>query len=295
MNSLSFSLAGLRFQIDALPGLPPLRPPDEYTPFVRQEKDSGPDALYEALLAEDLPATRQPRDIAWDNGLWRTRSRESGVLEIDILNPQTHAWQRAASMSGDFSKGSLLVPATDRNAGSLRPLYHPQDRAVILGRVCHLGGIMLHASSVIVDNKVLVFAGMSGTGKTTMGRLWQNHGGILLNDERTLIHTARGQAMAGASPWHGEENRVSPATGPLAGLFFLHPSTANRLHPLSVVEATAKMITTAFVPVFLPDGPELTLAACHAILETVPAYDLDFTPDHRAIDLCAKAAAVAGS
>lgn len=290
MNSLAFSLAGLCFRVDAAPGLPPLSPPEEYRLFLQDTIPPTPHARYEARAAEDLVTTCPSEGILWDNGLWRSRRANPAAIEIDILNPRANAWQRSATLSPDFATGTLWAPR-DSSAPVLRPLYHPQDRAVILGRLCHLEGIMLHASSVMAEGRVLVFAGMSGAGKTTMGRLWRDHGGALLNDERTLIHNAHGGVQAGASPWHGEENKVNPATGPLAGIFFLNQAASNQLRRMPVTEGVAKMMTTAFVPVFLPDGPAMTMAACHAILEATPAYHLDFTPDRRAVDLCARAIA----
>ena len=145
---------------------------------------------------------------------------------------------------------------------------------------------MMHASSVLVDGKVMIFTGVSGAGKTTMARLWRSNGGTLLNDERSLIHPRQGSITAGASPWHGEDNEVNPGTGPLAGIFFLKQASENALRPMPVAESLPRMLTTSFIPVFIPGGPERTLDACATILEAVPAYELSFTPDARALDCC---------
>jgi len=127
---------------------------------------------------------------------------------------------------------------------------------------------------------------MSGAGKTTIARLWRSHGATILNDERNLVCVRNGGVWAGASPWHGEENQVSPLTGPLAGIFCLKQSTTNAVRPMPVKESFVRLFTTTFVPVFLPDGPGRTLDACNAILDRVPAYELSFTPDQRALDVC---------
>ena len=144
----------------------------------------------------------------------------------------------------------------------------------------------MHSSCVSVDGKVMLFTGMSGAGKTTMARLWRQHGGTILNDERNMIHLREGVVRAGASPWHGEENQVDPTTGPLSALFFLKQSPENGIRLMPLNESLGRMMATAFIPVYMPDGPALTLDACAAILQTVPAYELSFTPDKRALDLC---------
>lgn len=295
MNRLEFSLADLRFRIESEPAPFPLRPPEEYECFMRGDAAPEPDAVYRAAVDTAPEAPSNPSGVIWDNDIWRTRHSGSDAMAIDIRDIQANIWRRAADTSSDFSRGTLWMSPPNPAALCLRPLYHPQDRAVILGRLCHLGGIMMHASSVFVDGNVLLFAGMSGAGKTTIGRLWQRHGALLLNDERTLIQTRNGAARAGASPWHGEENQVNPTTGPLAGIFFLRQASANQLRRLPIPEGIGRMMTTAFVPVFVPDGPALTVAACHRILETTPAYEMGFTPDGRALDACRTAIATAAS
>lgn len=286
MNVLDFSLAELFFRVTA-PACPlSLVPPEEYALFMGNSANRSPDAIYETRLVPATPPSLPSEGLFWDNGIWRTRLTPGSDMDIDIFDIQLKGWRPAAQVSADFSTGRLLVPEPSSGTNSIRPLYHPQDRAVILGRLCHLDGVMIHSSSVLVDGKVLIFAGMSGAGKTTLARLWQANGAILLNDERNLIHGRKGSIRAGASPWHGEENRVNPATGPLAGIFFLNQAPSNRLHPLPLSESLPKLLTTAFIPVFMPEGPNRTLETCQAILEGVPAFGMDFTPDSRALDLC---------
>ena len=287
VGHLDFSLAEILFRVIPPEGHLPLCPPDEYGPFMVAASDSQPHAVYAPALVPHTIRTCTDGEIFWDNGVWRTRLNDGGKVGIDIFDVQPGQWRPAARMAPDFSSGELLIPDPLPGTTVLRPLYHPQDRAVVLGRICHLGGVMMHSSSVLVDGKVLIFAGMSGAGKTTLARLWRDHGAVILNDERNLIHCHHsGTAIAGASPWHGEENQVSSETGPLAGIFFLNQAAENRLHPLPVPESLPKMLTCAFIPVFIPEGPSRTLESCHTILEGVPAYGMDFTPDARALDLC---------
>jgi hypothetical protein len=282
---LDFSLAEILFRVTQPSGTLLLIPPAEYDSFIIPASTLAPDAVYQPRLVSNTISPCVTGEIFWDNGIWRTCLHENR-LAIDIFDIQPGGWRQAAKMAPDFSTGELLIPEPLPDATVLRPLYHPQDRAVVLGRICHLGGVMMHSSSVLVDGKVLIFAGMSGAGKTTLARLWRDHGATILNDERNLIHCKNGTVRAGASPWHGEENQVNQGTGPLAGIFFLNQASSNRLHPLPLSESLPKMLTTAFIPVFMPGGPALTLESCHAILESVPAYGLDFTPDARALELC---------
>jgi len=284
---LDFSIAELLFRISAPAGVSDLIAPDEYEKFLVVSGNARPDASYEAVIADTvIPCGAPVTPSFWDNGLWRTCVTGDQYLDIDIFDIGIKGWRRAARMSPDFSNGKLWVSASASAPNRIRPLYHPQDRAIIIGRLCHLGGVMMHASSVAHDGKVMLFSGMSGAGKTTIARLWRQYGGTILNDERNMIHLRPEGARAGASPWHGEENKIDPTTGPLSAIFFLKQASVNHLRLMPLTESLGRMMTTAFIPVFIPEGPALTLDTCAAILQVVPAYELSFTPDTRALDLC---------
>jgi hypothetical protein len=286
-GSLNFAFAEIPFRITPGGQHIALSAPPEYEKFLITASDRPPATIYETALADTLlPPEEATKQCFWDNGLWRTSLNDNHSLEIDIFDTGLNRWRKAACMSPDFSSGTLWTPHPQPDALSVRPLYHPQDRAIIIGRLCHLGGVMMHSSSIIENGRIMLFSGVSGAGKTTMARLWRQHGATILNDERNMIHTAHGSVRAGASPWHGEENEVDPATGPLSAIFFLKQATVNQLRPMPLPESLGRMLTTAFVPVYLPDGPARTLDACTAILQTVPAYELSFTPDVRALELC---------
>lgn len=284
---MDFSLADIHFRIIPPAGFPAPCAPATYAPFLTRPADGPPDAVYETQLTNTLlPVESPPLPCFWNNGLWRTRLNDARDLNIDILNTASGGWCKAAQLSADFATGKLWVPTTPLNPSPVRPLYHPQDRAIIIGRLCHLGGVMMHSSCVLTEGKVLLFSGMSGAGKTTLARLWREQGATLLNDERNMLVPRQGPVHAGASPWHGEENQIDPATGPLAAIFFLKQAPLNHLRPMPLTESLGRMMTTAFIPVYMPEGTARTLDACAAILEKVPAYELSFTPDARALDLC---------
>jgi len=286
VNGFDFTLADILFRVAPPSRVRAITPPDEFALFLTPPGPRVPDAAYSTRIVD----TRLPADpgegVFWDNGIWRTRVKASDRIEIEIYDARVSCWRTAAHCSGDFAGGDLLVADEAPALSPSRPLYHPQDRAVILGRICRLGGVMMHSSCVLADGKVMLFVGMSGAGKTTLGRLWREYGGILLNDERNLLLPNGRGVTAGASPWHGEENQVNPATGPLAAVFFLNQAPSNTLRAMELSESLPRMLTAAFVPVFIPDGAAATLEACAAVLEAVPAYELNFTPDVRAVELC---------
>jgi len=260
--------------------------PDEYALFLNPPGTDAPDALYQVSPVGAEAISSDGGKIFWDNGLWRVRRFAAHRFDIEIHDAQMPGWRKAAEVEDDFAAGLFFPSPCSLRDGPLRPFHHPQDRAIVLGRFCHLRGVMIHSSCVWVDGKVLLFFGVSGAGKTTIARLWRSDGATILNDERNLIRVRGDAVWAGASPWHGEENKVNAATGPLAAAFFLKQSATNALRPMPPTESLTRLLTAAFIPVFVPDGPGKVLDACGTIAERVPSYELSFTPDKRALDLC---------
>lgn len=285
VSSVGFSLARTQFSLSSSGDSLALRLSDEYTPFLNDPGASPSDAAYtvSAGKAEEVSSAGH---VFWDNGLWRVRHVSARRFDIEIHDAQIADWRKAAEMADDFATGVLYPSPRSLRAGLLRPFHHPQDRAIVVGRFCHLGGVMVHSSCVKVAGRVLLFAGVSGAGKTTMARMWRSHGATVLNDERNLVRVNDGAVWAGASPWHGEDNQVDAATGPLAAVFCLKQATRNSVRPLAGAESVARLLTATFVPVFLPEGLARVMEAWSQIMERVPAFELSFTPDHRALDLC---------
>ena len=237
MISVEFSLAGIHFRITAPSSGLGLRLPDEYALFRATPGQSPPDAAYEVAPQGDPGAAVGSGALLWSNELWRLRAAGADHFDIEIHDGLPRAWRRVATVRRDFATGRLQPAPQSRRDENLFPWHNPQDRTLVLGRLSHLSGAMIHASCVLVEARTFLFVGMSGAGKTTIARLWRSHGATILNDERNLIRPVGDHILAGASPWHGEENRVHPATAPLAAIFYLKQSTENALRRLTVEES----------------------------------------------------------
>lgn len=74
-------------------------------------------------------------------------------------------------------------------------------------KLINLGGFMLHASAIVVDNKAYLFSAPSGTGKSTHTKLWQECFGdkaIIINDDKPAIRIEEGKCFAYGTPFSGK-------------------------------------------------------------------------------------------
>lgn len=286
MNSTSFCLDGIRFFLET-EGDSRIELPLEYLPFVLPDSPVADcDTCYKAADAEDRDRTPAPGySVIWQNEMWRMGRARGGPFVLEERDRRNGGWLCRAAVKEDFSAGTLYFGRTE-TPGTIMPFDHPHDRPMILGRLAHLRGAVVHSSCVVANGRAMLFVGPSGTGKTTMARIWARTGATILNDENNIIRIDRARVLAGASPWHGMANTVSAGSFPLAGIFHLAKEPANRLAELSTEESVTRLFTTTVVPVFLPDGPSLVMDAWGEIPDRVPSYELGFVPDEQVVPFC---------
>jgi hypothetical protein len=139
------------------------------------------------------------------------------------------------------------------------------------------GGLLVHAASLVRGERAYVFAGPSGSGKTTLARL---SGATLLSDELSIVRLRAGAVTCHGTPFWGElarggDNRAAP----LAGLYRLRKAAAHARRPLGRAAALAALLEN--VVWFSRDAAAVrrVVDVGSAIIERVPAYELEFRRD----------------
>ena len=282
MPSTTFSLAGLSFRLDAPPSAPAPCSSVEYRPFLVTDTPQANGGHYQVRSPESpelQSADAMKWPVTWANDTWRlARDPVTCTSAITIFDALSRNWRHIATLAEDFGAGFLAA----HGAGNEPVWYHPHDRAIITARLAHLGGGVVHAGAIVHGKNVILVSGPSGAGKTTLCRLCHDAGATLLNDERSIVHNAGGRYLAGSSPWHGIDNRVSPLSGPLTAIYFIRHGTGTAIEPLTPAHALTRLFTATMVPSFLPGGVAMVLNSWSRLVEEVPAFDLAFTPDHAA-------------
>ena len=68
------------------------------------------------------------------------------------------------------------------------PLFHPLGSLLFVYLASFTNGILIHASGIRDGAKGHLFTAVSGTGKSTMARLWHEAGALVINDDRLWLH-----------------------------------------------------------------------------------------------------------
>jgi hypothetical protein len=146
------------------------------------------------------------------------------------------------------------------------------------------GGLLVHGSGIVRGGAAYAFVGLSGAGKSTVGRLSE---GALLSDDGLILRRTDEGFRAYAAPFcqqrDGEPWKAGVAAGsaPLGGLFFLEKAAEHRLEPVPGPEAALKILQH-FVHYYrlLPDEAATSaFRTVEALVKSCPVKTLHFRKD----------------
>lgn len=142
--------------------------------------------------------------------------------------------------------------------------------------------LLIHSSTIVHQNRAVLFLGESGTGKSTHTRLWLKNipNAHLLNDDSPILAIENGQPVVYGSPWSGKTHCYHPYRFPLAAAVRLSQAPHNRIRRLSVLEAVAALQPSC--PPALAQDDHFADGIMDVISDTiarVPVFHLECLPD----------------
>ena len=150
------------------------------------------------------------------------------------------------------------------------------------------GGMMLHSSAVVVDNRAYLFSAPSGTGKSTHTRLWQQIFGDkaqVINDDKPALRCIDGIWYAYGTPWCGKDGINVNRKVPLAGICFLKQAPHNRIRRLTSAEAVQNIIWQTMRRFRLAENLDRMLNQVDSLVRSVPVFELENLPEPEAVRL----------
>ncbi len=264
-------------------GRVPLRISEPYPRFL--VADGKPDILIQVHYGP-LPEVTLEEKL-FDTGTLWTLHRGQGKLIISFTSPVFGPVPYSmAILEPDFSRGDLYFrPMNDRSRQSVSPLSYPFDELLLVNYLALGRGLDIHACGVHLGGQGLVFCGVSGAGKSTIARLWQERQVPILSDDRLIVRKERGRFFVHGTPWHGDARASLPGKAPLEKLYFLKQAPENYIRPLAPAEASKRLLVRCFPPFYLAQGMEFVLGFIEEITRQVPCYELGFLPDDSAIEM----------
>jgi len=161
------------------------------------------------------------------------------------------------------------------------PLEYPLDGLVLYYLTAINDDIMIHASGINYDCHGYIFSGVSGKGKTTMARLWDNLGARVIHDDRLIIRNIDGTYRMFNTPVY--KNDV-PGESPLDKIFLIEHCHENKIVPVKGASAVSRVVSNCIQHNYNPEMIARFLGSVSIMCSVVPVSTLYFKPDRSIID-----------
>ena len=148
-------------------------------------------------------------------------------------------------------------------------------------KLIEFGGMMLHASAVVVDDRAYLFSAPSGTGKSTHTELWLRLFGTdayILNDDKPALRVVDGTLYAYGTPFSGKYDISENRRVPLAGIAFIERSETNSIARMAQNKAIYSLLNQTARPASVSLYSVL-LQNLDRVLRLTPIYQLKCNMD----------------
>lgn len=170
----------------------------------------------------------------------------------------------------------------DGDENDIDPFEYPLDGLILYYLTVMHGDIMIHASGVNNLGHGFLFSGVSGKGKTTMARLWDNSGAKVVHDDRLILRNrGTGYQMYNTPVYNNDEPHYSP----LSKIFIIEHGVENKLVPVKGAIAVSLVMANCIQHNWGPDIIARLLGSVSIMCNTIPVMKLSFLPDKSVIDL----------
>ena len=252
--------------------------PETIQPFLAEI--GQPDEIFRIQL---LPEPMElPQNPVYASALWNVYREPDGWTRIKLGKSYNQEGQVACRLR-DTGEHTLYLPVKDfalRFRTLITPLLAPE---YLLSR---RNGFLLHSSVVQLQDKVVLFCGPSGIGKSTQAELWRTHlGADILNGDRCAVTLREDGFWGSGSPYSGTSGIYKPDEGPITAIVLLQQSSENTIR-----KATTKEIAQAFYRETITNTWDQafiqhSLNILDRLIQTVPVYTLHCRPDAEAAQL----------
>lgn len=156
------------------------------------------------------------------------------------------------------------------------PFEYPLDGLVLYYLTVMNGDIMIHGSGVRHEERGYLFSGISGKGKTTMAKLWDQYGATVIHDDRLVIRKRFGEYTMSNTPVY--KNDV-PRSSSLDKIFLIEHGKANEFIPASGANAVSLVMSNCIQHNWNQDIIAQLISSVSLLCTSIPVYRLPFIPD----------------
>ena len=161
------------------------------------------------------------------------------------------------------------------------PLEYPLDGLILYYLTVIHGDIMIHASGVNHSGYGYIFSGVSGKGKSTIAKLWDNAQGIVIHDDRLIIRNIAGRWKMFNTPVYNDD---VPRESPLSRIYLIEHGIENKFIPVRGATAVSLVMANCIQHNWSPEIIARIMGSLSMMCSNIPVVKLSFKPDKSIID-----------
>ena len=163
----------------------------------------------------------------------------------------------------------------------VNPIGYPIDGLLLYYLTALNGDIFIHGSGIEIKGEGLLFSGISGKGKTTIARIFDEAGARIIHDDRLIIRKKEGRYFMYNTPVYNNEVRSSAA---LSRIYLLEHSETNSSESLNKLDALTSVMANCIQHHWNSQLIGLLSGSLMNLTENVEVKRLGFVPDKSVID-----------
>ncbi len=230
--------------------------------------------VFNAPYVEEINGIR----IKKNNNFWSVLKHHNDLFIKTVFPLSSKKKKGILKFSFNERNWDLWLDGTDRKAD---PMEYPLDGLILYYLSVIHGDIMIHASGVNNAGHGFLFSGISGKGKTTMAKLWDQSGARVIHDDRLILHkTGTGYLMYNTPVYKNDVPLVSQ----LNKIFLIEHGMKNELIPVRGAESVSKVMANCIQHNWDPEIIARLLGSVSIMCGTIPTVRLFFKPDRSVID-----------
>ncbi len=289
MRSYNLYIAGYNIRIESSSDGPELTPSEKFLNYfcfennpdiilkVHSGKFNIPDGakkVFDAPFVEELNGIRiKKNDKFWDI------YKHGNSLYVSAIFPYSNKHREAIlQFSLENREWDLWLDSMDDEAD---PMEYPLDGLILYYLTVIHGNIMIHASGVYYKGQGYLFSGISGSGKSTMAKLWTMTGVKIIHDDRLIIRKeGMGYMMYNTPVYDNDEPRESW----LDRIYVIEHGKENKLKTLREAESVSSMMANCIQHNWNTEIIAGLLDSVSDLSAAVPVARYFFKPDKSAIE-----------
>lgn len=293
MRNYNLNIAGYNIRFESSSDGPELVPSEKFFRNICHE--TNPDLLIQVhseryVLPEKAERVFHAPYVEEINGIqihnkanfWSVWSYESDLFIRTIFPLSSSDKNAVLKFSLTSKKWDLWIEDEDNK---MDPFEYPLDGLILYYLTVIHGDILIHASGVNNNGKGYLFSGVSGKGKTTMAKLWDDCGAEVIHDDRLILRkTGDGYTMYNTPVYNDDK----PLSAPLYKIFLIDHGTENKLIPVKGANAVSLVMANCIQHNWGTDIIAGLLESVSDLCETIPTVKLYFTPDASVIECILK-------